>query len=231
MMKLARALACALVVLGLTVGVVPAQDIYVGTVTQIDQPAQVIVFDDGRMYRVVPNTVVLVDNQPMMYTTLQPGARVSLRGGQPVMFRDGQYVIVSGPAVSAAPVVVAPGATTTTITTVTAPPPIVASATGVVAGYDPKTNVLVLTDGRLVQLTSKSAILVGGMPTRPEQLRPGMAVTVSAVNPVVYRDGRYVLLNEGFFDSGNGSAMTWDSKYSGYEADTDNAAMQPQGGG
>lgn len=228
MMKVGRALAWALMVVGLAVGAAPAQDMYVGTITRIDQPAQVIVFEDGRMYRVVPNTVVLVDNHPMMYSTLQPGARVTVRGGQPVMFRDGQYVIVSAPAVSAAPVVTAPGTTTTTVTTVTGPPPIVASATGVVAGYDPKANVLVLTDGRLVQLTSKSAIFVGGMPARPAQLWPGTAVTVSAVNPVVYRDGRYVLLNEGFYDSGSGSPMSWDSKFEGYEADTDNAAMQPQ---
>jgi len=82
-----------------------------------------------------------------------------------------------------------------------------------------------------VQLTSKSAILVNGMPSTPAQLRPGMPVSISAANPVVYRNGRYVLLNEGFFDAGNGSASTWDSKYEGYEADTDNAAMQPQGGG
>jgi hypothetical protein len=230
MMKIARALACALVVVGLTVGVAPAQETYVGTVTRIDQPAQVIVFQDGRMYRVVPNTVVLVDNQPMMYTTLPPGARVVVRGGQPVTFREGQYVVVSGPAVATVPVVAAPGTTTTTVTTVTTPQ-VVASATGIVASYDPKANVLVLTDGRIVQLTSKSAIHVNGMLSKPEQLRPGMAVTVSAINPVVYRDGRYVLLNEGFFDSGNGSAMTWDSKYAGYEADSDNAAMQPQGGG
>jgi hypothetical protein len=230
MRKTARALACALVVVGLTVGAVAAQDLYVGTITRVDQPAQVIVFEDGRMYRVVPNTMVLVDNQPVTYTTVRPGTRVIVRGGQPVTFRVGQYVIVSGPAVATAPVVVAPGTTTTTVTTITAPQ-VVASATGIVASYDPKANVVVLTDGRMVQLTSKSAILVSGMPTTPEQLRPGMAVTVSAVNPVVYRNGRYALLNEGFFDSGNGSAMTWDSKYSGYEADSGNAAMQPQSGG
>ena len=230
MMKTARALAWALVVLGLTVGAVAAQDMYVGTVTRIDQPAQVIVFEDGRMYRVVPNTVVLYDNQPVTYTTLRPGTRIVVRGGQPVAFREGQYIVVAGPAVTTAPVVAAPGTTTTTVTTVTAPQ-VVGSATGIVAGYDPKANVVVLTDGRMVQLTSKSAILVNGMPSTPAQLRPGMPVTISAINPVVYRDGRYVLFNEGFFDSGNGSAMTWDSEYSGYEADVDNAAMQPQGGG
>jgi hypothetical protein len=227
-----RALACALVVVGLTVGAVAAQDMYVGTVTRVDQPAQVIVFDDGRMYRVVPNTVVMVDNRPLMYTTVPPGTRVVVRGGQPVAFRDGQYVIVSGPAVAAvpAPVVTTPGTTTTTVTTVTAPQ-VVSSATGIVSAYDPKANVVVLTDGRMVQLSSKSAILVNGMPSTPAQLRPGMPVTISGVNPVVYRDGRYVLYNEGFFDPGNGSAYTWDGKYAGYEAETDNAAMQPQGGG
>src|SRR5713226_7796196 len=98
MMKTARALAWALVVLGLTVGAVAAQDMYVGTVTRIDQPAQVIVFEDGRMYRVVPNTVVLYDNQPMTYTTVRPGTRVVVRSGQPVTFREGQYVVVSSPA-------------------------------------------------------------------------------------------------------------------------------------
>ena len=229
MKKTARALACALVLAGAAVGAVGAQDMYVGTVTRVDQPAQVIVFEDGRMYRVVPNTAVLIDNRPVAYTTLQPGARVIVRGGQPVAFREGQYVIISGPA-AAAPVVTAPGTTTTTVTTVTAPQ-VVASATGIVAAYDPKANVVVLTDGRVVQLTSKSAILVNGMPSTPAQLRPGMPVSISAANPVVYRNGRYVLLNEGFFDAGNGSASTWDSKYEGYEADTDNAAMQPQGGG
>ena len=54
---------------------------------------------------------------------------------------------------------------------------------------------------------------------------------LSAINPVIYRDGRSVLLNEGFFDHGNGSAMTWDAKYAGYEADVDNAAMAIQSGG
>ena len=81
MMKTARALVWALVVLGLSVGAVAAQDMYVGTVTRIDQPAQVIVFEDGRMYRVAPNTVLLYDNQPVMYTTLRPGTRVVVRGG------------------------------------------------------------------------------------------------------------------------------------------------------
>jgi hypothetical protein len=221
MMKyLTRALACALVVVGLAAVATVAigQDVYTGTVTRIDQPAQVIIFEDGRMYRVAPSTVVLVDNTPMIYTTLEPGARVVVRGGEPVMFRDGQYVFVTAPA-------------TTTVTTVTTTQPVLASASGTVASYDPKTNIVTLTDGRMVQLTSKTAILVNGYPTTPAGLYPGMPVVLSAINPVVYRDGRLVVLNEGFFDAGSGSAMTWDSKFSGYDADTDNAAMSVQSGG
>ena len=225
MKYLKRALACALVVaLGLAASGAIGQDVYTGTITRIDEPSQVIIFEDGRMYRVVPNTVVFVDNQPMTYMALQPGTRVVVRGGEPVMFRDGQYILFTGWAM--APV------TTTTVTTVTTTPqPLLASASGVVAGYDPRTNIVTLTDGRMALLSSKTAILVNGHPTTAEALYPGMPVVISAINPVVSRDGRYVLLNEGFFDAGTGSAMTWDSKYAGYEADTNNAAMQMQSGG
>jgi hypothetical protein len=217
------ALACALVVVGLVASVAVGQDVYTGTVTRIDPPARVIIFDDGRMYRVTPTTVVLVDNRPMVYTTLQPGARVVVRGGEAVAFRDGQYVVVSSGAMAPA--------STTTVTTVTTTPPVLASASGVVAGYDPKTNIVTLTDGRMVQITSKTAILVNGHPTTPDALYSGTPVMLSAINPVVSRNGRVVVLNEGFFDPGSGSAMTWDATYSGYEADTDNAGMQVQSGG
>jgi len=221
---LTRALACALVIagLGLAASAAIGQDVYVGTVTRIDQPARVVIFDDGRMYRVAPRTVVLVNDQPMMYTTLQPGTRVVVRGGEPVAFRDGQYVIMTAPAM-------APAMTVTTVTTTS--PGLLASASGVVAGYDYRTNIVTLTDGRQVLLTSKTAILINGHPATADALYPGTPVVLSAINPVVDRDGRRVLLNEGFFDPGTGSALTWDSKYAGYEADTDNAAMQPQAGG
>jgi hypothetical protein len=209
-----------LVVLGLAASGAIGQDVYVGTVTRIDQPARVIIFDDGRMYRVMPNTMLMVDDRPMVYTTLEPGARVAVRAGQPVTFRDGQYVVVTSGA--------AFPASTTTVTTVTNPP-LVTSAAGVVAAWDPRTNILTLTDGRMVQLSSKSVILVNGHPTPAEQVHPGTTVLVSAVNPVVSRDGRIVILNEGFYDMG--SSLDWDAKYSGYEADTGNAGMQPQSGG
>src|SRR5262245_18087450 len=100
---------------------------------------------------------------------------------------------------------------TTTVTTITTMPPVLSSASGVVAGYDPRSNVVVLTDGRMVQLSGKSVILVNGHPTTAEMLAPGMPVMISAVNPVVSRDGRIVQLNTGFFDTGNGGSTTWDA--------------------
>jgi len=234
MKYLTRALACALIVLGFAASGAIGQDVYMGTVTRIDQPAQVVIFNDGRMYRVMPNTVLLADNRPVMYTTLQPGSYVVVRSGEPVIYRDGQYVLVSSgamtpaypSAVYASPAYTSP-AYTTTVTTVTTPG-LLASASGVVAAYDPRTNIVTLTDGRMVQLTSKSAILVSGHPTIPDQLAPGMPVMISAINPVVSRDGRSVVLNQGFFDPSHGGSLTWDAKFAGYEGDTANASMQPQ---
>ena len=229
MKYLTRALACALVVVGLASSGATGQDVYMGTVTRVDQPARVVIFDDGRMYRVMPNTVLLANNQPVMYTTLQPGTYVVVRSGEPVMYRDGQYVVVSTGAMAPAyaPIYASP-AYTTTVTTVTTNPQMLTSASGIVAGYDPRSNIVVLTDGRMVQITGKTAILVNGHPTPPEMLGVGMPVMISAINPVVSRDGRAVVLNQGFFDPGTGSSTTWDAKFAGYEGDTANAGMQPQ---
>src|SRR5207244_694331 len=110
-------------------------------------------------------------------------------------------------------------------------PQVVTSASGIIAGVDPWNKFVTLTDGRIVQVSSKTGIWVDGQPSTFEQLQPGMPVMLSAVNPVVSRDGREAVLNTGFYDPSNGSSMTWDSKYAGYEADSSNAAMQPQGGG
>jgi hypothetical protein len=233
MKYLTRLLACALIVIGLAASGAIGQDVYTGTVTRIDQPAQVIIFQDGRMYRVTPSTVLLANNQPVAYTALQPGTYVVVRSAEPVTFQNGQYVVLSSGAMAPAyaPIYASPAFTspsyTTTVTTVTTPQ-LLSSASGVVAAYDPRTNIVTLTDGRMVQISSKTAILVNGFPTAPAQLRPGMPVMLSAVNPVVSRDGRSVVLNEGFFDPGNGSPLTWDSKFAGYEGQSANAAMQPQ---
>lgn len=48
---------------------------------------------------------------------------------------------------------------------------------------------------------------------------------LTAINPVVYRSGRYALMNEGFRDD-SGSVLAPDADFAGYEADVDDAGMQ-----
>ena len=79
-----------------------------GTVARVDQPQQVIVLDNGQMYRIAGNQTVLVDGQPVLISSLQPGTRVSL-AGTPVLYQNGQYVTVpAGTVVAAVPVAAAP---------------------------------------------------------------------------------------------------------------------------
>ncbi|HEU4370802.1 MAG TPA: hypothetical protein VFV05_21480 [Methylomirabilota bacterium] len=75
-----------------------AQSIETGTVVRIDPQSSVVVLEDGRMYRVTPSTVLVVDNRPAPITAVRPGQRVVIQSGEVVMLRDGQYVTVSPPA-------------------------------------------------------------------------------------------------------------------------------------
>lgn len=75
-----------------------------GTVVRVDQQSSVVILDDGRMYRVMPNTVVMIDNRPTTFTALRAGDRVMIHSGEPVMYRDGRYVVVqAAPAVAPTP--------------------------------------------------------------------------------------------------------------------------------
>jgi hypothetical protein len=65
-----------------------------GTVVRVDPQSSVVVLDDGRMFRVTPNTVVIVDNRPTTFATLRTGDRVMIQSGEPVMYREGRYVAV-----------------------------------------------------------------------------------------------------------------------------------------
>jgi len=99
-------------------GVAVAQttiDAGTGTIVRIDPQSNVIMLDDGRMYRVTSSTVLLVDNRPAALATLRPGERVIVQAGEPVLYREGRYVTVQ-----AAP----PSATVTTMPP--PPPPVVA---------------------------------------------------------------------------------------------------------
>jgi hypothetical protein len=81
-----------------------AQMIDSGTVIRIDPQSSVVMLEDGRMYRVTPNTVFLVDNRPAHFTTLRPGERVVIQSGEPVVYREGRYIALQpAPVVAQAP--------------------------------------------------------------------------------------------------------------------------------
>ena len=77
-----------------TVAIASAQ-MDTGTVVRVDPQSKVVLLDDGRMYRVTPNTVLVVENQPAPFTALVPGRRVMIQSGEVVMLRNGQYVAVT----------------------------------------------------------------------------------------------------------------------------------------
>jgi hypothetical protein len=64
-----------------------------GTVTRVDPPQQIVVLDNGQMYRVAGDQAVMVNGQPVVINSLQPGNRVTVVG-QPVVYQNGQYVTV-----------------------------------------------------------------------------------------------------------------------------------------
>jgi hypothetical protein len=93
-----------------------------GTVSRVDPTQQVVVLDNGQMYRVYGNDAVYVDGRPVAFRTVQPGSRVTIVNGTPVVYQNGQYVVVqSTPATGA----VAPGGVLTSppAAVVTPPPP------------------------------------------------------------------------------------------------------------
>jgi hypothetical protein len=66
-----------------------------GTVVRLDPQSSVVMLEDGRMYRVTPSTVFMIDNRPAAFTTLRAGDRVVIQSGEPVIYRNGQYVVVA----------------------------------------------------------------------------------------------------------------------------------------
>ena len=77
-----------------TVSAVQAND-QKGKVVKLDSDAKVIVLDDGRMFRMAPDTVIIVEEKPVQWETIQPGAAVVIRSGEAVQFRDGKYIVVT----------------------------------------------------------------------------------------------------------------------------------------
>ncbi len=144
-----------------------------GTAARVDPGANVVVLDDGRMYQVVGDSMVFIDNQPARVTTVRPGSKVVLRSARPVSYRDGQYVIVqqSGPG----------GTTVTTM-----------PYSGTVVRVDEPQRVLVFDDGKMWQTAGDSMVLIDGKPRIIGTVQPGTRVTVQQGYPVEFRDGRYV---------------------------------------
>ncbi len=83
-----------------------------GVVTRVDVPQRVVVLDNGRMYQLTGDTV-LVNGQPVVITSVQPGSRVTLTSPTVVEYRDGRYVAVAPGAPAA--VVAAPAGLRQTI--------------------------------------------------------------------------------------------------------------------
>ena len=123
-----------------------------GTVTRVDDTQQVIVLDNGQMYRVYGDNAVYVDGRPVAYRTVRPGSRVTIVNGTPVVYQNGQYVVVQpGTTGAVAPggvltsqppaaVVTSPGTTVVTAPsgTVAAPAPGVLRMSGRVTDVDRK---------------------------------------------------------------------------------------------
>jgi len=150
-----------------TVAVAAAQSVETGTVVRIDPQSKIVVLDDGRMYRVTQNTVLVVDNQPAQITALVPGQRVMIQSGEVVALRGGQYI-----AVSPSTAIVAP-----------APPTVVAQApaTAVPAGVRQTihgTITHVDGNGNVKIKTQRDSFEIRVAPEALRQIKKGDTVTL-----------------------------------------------------
>jgi len=162
-----------------TASLATAQAIETGTVIRVDPQSRVVMLDDGRMYRVTPSTVLVVENQPTPFTALLPGQRVVIQYGEPVTLRSGQYVAASpsGTVVTPAPAptVVTPGPSTTVVTQAPAP------ATAVPVGVR-QTIYGTITDvdrnGEVKIKTDRDSFEVKVAPEALRQIKKGDSVTL-----------------------------------------------------
>jgi hypothetical protein len=117
------------VLLGVT-SVAGAQSPETGTIVRLDPQSRIVVMDDGRMYRVTQNTVLVVDNRPTAFTALVPGQRVTIQSGEVVALHGGQYVAVA-PAPAPQPAIVTPAPAPQPTVVAQAPAPASAVPVGV----------------------------------------------------------------------------------------------------
>lgn len=69
-----------------------------GRVVRVDPGAQVIILDNNQAFRVTPNTVVLLNNQPVALGAIQPGQAVVIRSGEAVVLAPPAVVSQAAPA-------------------------------------------------------------------------------------------------------------------------------------
>jgi hypothetical protein len=183
--------ACALVLLAVTT--VSAQQVVTGTVVRLDQAATVVVLDNGMMYQATPQTLFLVNNQPTTFAAIAPGTPVVVQYGQPVMFRDGRYVVMAQPAPAMTVVAPAPA------TTVVAVQPVRTAdgayeVSGVVKYSDSGRRIIRFTDGRNVSIDENVQVLANGSPVMLSTLMPGTFVVVRSSKPLASRDNTYYVV-------------------------------------
>jgi preprotein translocase subunit YajC len=132
-----------------------------GTVVRVDPQSHVIVLDDGRMYRVTPSTVLVVDNRPTPITEVRPGQRVIIQSGE----------------VATPPVVAQPPATVIT------QPPATAVPAGVRQTFYGRVED-VDRDGEVKIRTDRASFEVKVAPEMLRHIRKGDAVTLDlTINP------------------------------------------------
>ena len=184
--------ACALVLLGITTAA--AQQVVTGTVVRIDPTASVVVLDNGTMYQTTPQTVFLVNNQPTNFATLAPGTPVIVQYGQPVLYRDGRYVVMAQPAPTT---VVAQPAPTTVVTPAPGARVVMTpvrtadglyEVSGVVKYSDAGRGIIRFEDGRNISIDESTQVLASGAPAMLSTLRPGTFVVIRSSRPFAFRD-------------------------------------------
>ena len=143
-----------------------AQQVVTGTVVRIDQPASVIVLDNGQMYQTTAQSVVLVNGRPTTMATIAPGTIVVMQSPQPVAYRDGRYVVVMQPASN---------------------PYEVSGVVRWVGASEPGRSSLTLDDGRHIWVDETTHVLANGAPAMMSTLRPGTFVVIRSTRPIAFR--------------------------------------------
>jgi hypothetical protein len=125
-----------------------------GTIARTAPLSQTIIFQDGRIVRVTPNTVVW--QQAPAISMLQPGARVFVRDAMPVAYLPSSDAL---------------------------PAPTSQYLMGTVARVEPMAQEVVLTNGAVVHVGPTAVVRSGNAGVAITQLRPGDEVVVQVANP------------------------------------------------